>query len=51
MIVFYRRTPLYAAAEKGSKDVAQLLIQAGADLNIVDKEGYVVHTIASHLLI
>ena len=36
---FINWTPLHKAAERGHKEVVQLLIESGADQNVVDKRG------------
>ena len=50
VFVFYRETPLRQAVRGGRKDMAELLLSKGADPNKVDNNGYVVHTMVSHLL-
>lgn len=35
----YKRTPLHYAAMSGRKDIAEILIKAGAKLDAVDEEG------------
>jgi len=36
----FKRTPLIIACEKGYPDIVELLIKAGADLNLKDKTGF-----------
>ena len=40
-------TPLMHAAEQGSSDVVEILIEAGADVNMCDKIGITVFMIAA----
>ena len=40
------RTPLHLAAETGSTEVTKVLVEAGASLSAVDKQGKTPHNVA-----